>query len=104
MQSEHRGPPPRRQRRGVGGRPSTSADDGPKGTVKKRLRGLERLLQRGNLPDDVRRAKEAELASLQGEAQKQKKVQRERHFSKKYHGVKFVERRKVERLCILEEL
>ena len=52
------------------------------GPVKKRVRGLERLLQKGGLPDDVRRAKEAELAELKGEAGRKRKVEREKHFSR----------------------
>lgn len=82
--------PPKGKSKGAG----AGAGGGP---VRKRVRGLERLLQRGGLPDDVRCAKEAELAALKGEAVKKRKVERERHFSKKYHGVKFIERRKVER-------
>ena len=65
--------------------------------AKQQLRGLQRLLKRDTLPPDVRKAKEAELAALQGDVQKQSRVNREKHFSKKYHGVKFVEKRKVER-------
>ena len=71
------------------------------GSLKKRARGLQRLLQRDSLPAAVRTQKEAELAALQGEAvshsAKHKRTERERHFSKKYHKVKFFERRKVER-------
>lgn len=65
--------------------------------MKKRLRGLQRLLNKPGLSEEVRRAKEAELSSLQVEVGKHNRVQRERHFSKKYHGVKFIEKRKVER-------
>ena len=67
------------------------------GSAKQRARGLERLLKKANLPDDVRRAKEAELATLRTEGQKAKRVQREKAFSKMYHKVKFFERQKVER-------
>ena len=67
------------------------------GSAKKRLRAIERLLNKGGLPVDVRAAKEAERAALQGDARKQQRITREKVFSKKYHGVKFVERRKVER-------
>ena len=65
--------------------------------TKQQVRGLERLLKRDSLPPEVRAAKESELAKLTGDVQKQNRVSREKHFSKKYHGVKFVERRKVER-------
>ena len=67
------------------------------GPAKQNLRSLQRLLSRGTLPPEVRIAKEAQVAALQGDVQKQSRVNREKHFSKKYHGVKFVERRKVER-------
>ena len=71
------------------------------GSCKKRARALQRLLRRDTLPAAVRKQKEAELASLQTEAEshslKHKRTERERHFSKKYHKVKFFERRKVER-------
>jgi len=82
--------------RGRGAKPAGVEKSGP---VKKRLRSIERLLSKsnGSLPDDVRKAKEAELAELHGDASRQARKSRERHFSKKYHGVKFIERRKVER-------
>ena len=78
-------------------KPTKQAKPTKAGTSKQRVRGLERLLARGTLPPDVRAAKERELASLKGDVQKQNRVSREKHFSKKYHGVKFIERRKVER-------
>ena len=65
-------------------------------SASKQVRSLERLLKR-ELPAHVRREKEAALAALQQQAQKAKRTQRERAFSKKYHKVKFFERRKVER-------
>jgi len=82
--------------RGRGAKPVGVEKSGP---VKKRLRSIERLLSksRDSLPDDVRKAKEAELAELRGDASRQARKSRERHFSKKYHGVKFIERRKVDR-------
>eukprot|EP00325_Prymnesiales_sp_UTEX-LB-985_P030970 CAMPEP_0174737872 /NCGR_PEP_ID=MMETSP1094-20130205/68985_1 /TAXON_ID=156173 /ORGANISM="Chrysochromulina brevifilum, Strain UTEX LB 985" /LENGTH=253 /DNA_ID=CAMNT_0015941169 /DNA_START=29 /DNA_END=790 /DNA_ORIENTATION=- len=90
--------------RGRGGRGHGAHSHGRTGksapnssSVKKRLRALERLLHKGGLPDDVRRSKEAEIASLKIETAKNNRVQRERHFSKKYHGVKFIEKQKVER-------
>lgn len=78
-------------------RPPAQQSAGKKQTAKQRTRGLERLLKRDSLPADVRAAKEKELAILRGDVQKQSRVAREKHFSKKYHGVKFIERRKVER-------
>mmetsp|Transcript_12914 Transcript_12914/g.29460 ORF Transcript_12914/g.29460 Transcript_12914/m.29460 type:complete len:254 (-) Transcript_12914:197-958(-) len=70
-----------------------------KGSARKRVRALERLLKR-DLPDEVRRTKEAELASLTVDVAKAKRVQRERAFSKKYHKIKFFERQKLERRII----
>ena len=69
-------------------------------STKKRMRSIERLLRRDSLPSDVRQAKLAELASLQQQGQQQRRKERERHFSKKYHKVKFFERRKVERQIV----
>jgi len=70
-------------------------------SAKKRARSLERLLRRDNLPGDVRTTKLAELASLQQEGQQQaqqhRRKERERLNSKRYHKVKFFDRRKVER-------
>ena len=69
------------------------------GSAKKRLRALERLLKAkaAQMPEEVRAVKESEVKALQVAAQKQKRIAREKIFSKKYHGVKFIERRKVER-------
>ena len=75
---------------------ASSTQSKPK-SAKQRERALQRLLNRAALPPEVRAAKEAELAGLHRDVQKQSRVNRERHFSKKYHGVKFIERRKVER-------
>lgn len=67
---------------------------------------MQRLLKR-QLPEDVRKQKEAELASLQQEeehdAAKRKRTEREKCFSKKYRKIKFFERRKVERQVTLLE-
>ena len=79
-------------------KPVAKADQSKKGgSAKQRARGLERLLKKATLPDDIRRAKESELAALRTEGQKAKRVQREKAFSKMYHKVKFFERQKVER-------
>ena len=80
-------------------------------------RSLERLLKRNSLPAEVQRQKQAEVVILEQKAQRQKRKEREIHFSKKYHKVrsllaqapiivshpllalqiKFFERQKVER-------
>lgn len=67
------------------------------GSSAKRIRGIERLLKRGTVPEHVREAKEAELAELRGTASTNKRIEREKHFCKKYHKVKFFERRKLDR-------
>lgn len=79
------------------GRGGYGPQEAKKGPLSKQKRGLERLLKKGGLPDEVRREKEAELSALAGEAVQKRRVEREKHFSKKYHGVKFVERQKVTR-------
>uniref|UniRef100_A0A7S4BVM8 rRNA-processing protein EFG1 n=1 Tax=Chrysotila carterae TaxID=13221 RepID=A0A7S4BVM8_CHRCT len=87
--------------RGGRGRGSGSSGDDSNNisgaSIKKRMRSIDRLLQRETLPADVRAQKEAEKAALQKQQQQHKRSERERHFSKKYHKVKFFERRKVER-------
>ena len=87
--------------RGAGrGRGRGRGDEGGGGMVlpaKKRARSIERLLKRDTLPEAVRKQKEAELAEVMKEAQKGKRVEREKLNSRKYHGVKFFERRKIER-------
>jgi len=69
-------------------------------SFKKQARSIERLLKR-QLPDNVRQQKEAQLAEIQKKEQKQRRTDREKHFSKKYHKVKFFERRKIERQIAL---
>jgi hypothetical protein len=65
--------------------------------AKKRARSIERLLKRATLPEAVKKQKEAELTDLMQEAKRSKRVAREKLNSRKYHGVKFFERRKLER-------
>ena len=67
------------------------------GPLRKQLRALDRLLMRSSLPEGVRQTKERERAELQARVSQHSRQQRERHFSKKYHGVRFIERRKIER-------
>lgn len=81
--------------RGRGGKPKGSSQRAV--PPSKQLRAIERLLRKADLPADVRATKEKEKAALQASVQKQARVSREKHFSKKYHGIKFFERRKVER-------
>jgi hypothetical protein len=65
--------------------------------ARKRARSIERLLKRATLPEAVQKQKEAEMAGLMQEAKQSKRVAREKLNSRKYHGVKFFERRKLER-------
>mmetsp|Transcript_414 Transcript_414/g.1336 ORF Transcript_414/g.1336 Transcript_414/m.1336 type:complete len:252 (+) Transcript_414:55-810(+) len=81
----------------VGGPSRRAASTRRAEPARKRVRSLERLLARASLPEPVRKQKEAELATAKAEAQTSKRKQRERLNSKKYHGVKFFERRKLER-------
>ena len=72
-------------------------------STKKQARSLERLLRRnasssgGTLPADVVKEKEEAVKRLAEKAATNKRTERERHFSKKYHKVKFFERLKCEK-------
>ena len=72
-------------------------------STKKQARSLERLLRRsasssgGTLPANVVKEKEEAVRQLAEKAAVNKRTERERHFSKKYHKVKFFERLKVEK-------
>ena len=59
---------------------------------KKKIRDLERLLQRTNLPENVRNEKLEQLKELKGTTRKSKEALRMQDMYKK---VKFVEKRKV---------
>ena len=59
---------------------------------KKKIRDLERLLQRTNLPENVRNEKLEQLKELKGTSRKSKEALRMQDMYKK---VKFVEKRKV---------
>ena len=72
-------------------------------STKKQARSLERLLRRnasssgGTLPADVVKEKQEAVKLLTVKAASNKRIERERHFSKKYHKVKFFERLKCEK-------
>ena len=72
-------------------------------STKKQARSLERLLRRnasssgGTLPADVVKEKQEAVKRLTEKAASNKRIERERHFSKKYHKVKFFERLKCEK-------
>lgn len=67
--------------------------------LKSKVRGLQRLLQHaGSKMSSAARSKmEAEICSLKALAEDRKRRERERNFAKKYHMVKFFERRKIQR-------
>ena len=96
----------RQQQRRKQGAAAAPAAGKQAGSAKKRARALQRLLKR-QLPDEVRKRKETELASLQQQdeedAAKRKRTEREKCFSRKYRKIKFFERRKVERQIALLE-
>jgi rRNA-processing protein Efg1 len=68
-------------------------------SVRGKIRGLQRLLaHRGDsMTATARAAKEAEITSLLALADDRTRRERERELAKKYHMVKFFERRKIER-------
>jgi hypothetical protein len=76
---------------------SRKSSSGP--SVRCKIRGLQRLLrhQGETMTAGARVAKEAEIVSLQALADDRTRRERERELAKKYHMVKFFERRKVER-------
>ena len=67
------------------------------GNLKKRIRDTTRLLNRPNLPADMRREMERKLAALQGALAEKGKHELEREMAIKYRMVKFFERKKAMR-------
>jgi rRNA-processing protein Efg1 len=72
-----------------------------KGTssVRSKIRGLQRTLkhQGGSMTAAAKAAKEEEITSLTALCEDRKRRERERELAKKYHMVKFFERRKLQR-------
>ncbi|KAG7401025.1 hypothetical protein PHYBOEH_003220 [Phytophthora boehmeriae] len=66
-------------------------------SLKNRIRGLERFLVRGGIPDATRRAKKAELEQLKEEHEKKDQVATEKKNAEKYKRPRFFERVKVMR-------
>ena len=66
-----------------------------KPTMKKRVRDLERFLDREGVPEEIREAKKKELKELKKQSKKQKEALK---FQMKYKKIKFTEKRKVIRL------
>lgn len=65
--------------------------------VQKQLRGIQRLLNRPDLPPDARAKQEAAIAKLNESLGGAKRRRLESHRSTKYHKVKFFERQKCDR-------
>lgn len=62
-----------------------------------RIHSLKNLLARGQIPHDVRQEKERELASLLFDQEKDKVAQTTKKMIKRYHMVRFIERKKAEK-------
>ena len=63
--------------------------------IHKRIRDLERRLARGNLPDDLKAAKEAEVVELKQQQQQDRYNSAEEKTARRYKMVKFFEERKI---------
>jgi len=83
------GPPP-------AAKPSKGGRKKPekKASAKAQIRGIERLLKR-EMPPDVRKQHEERLQALREGIEDRKHSELERKMSKKYHMVKFFERKKI---------
>ena len=65
-------------------------------SLKQQLRGVERLLKR-DLTPEARAVHEKKLREIKNSMENKKKQELERKYSKKYHMVKFFEKKKVTR-------
>ena len=63
--------------------------------IQKRIRDLERRLARGNLPDELRVQKEAEVKELRQQQQEERVNSAEEKVARRYKMVKFFEERKL---------
>jgi len=68
-----------------------------KHSVKNQIRSIERLLKRENIPPKLREEKQKELEKLAVAGRDNKRIEREKRLSTKYHKVKFFERVKLTR-------
>lgn len=82
--------PKRNNRGGVAKAPSVTQ-------VKNKIRSVQRMLNKLDLPAEAKAKQEAVLAKLNEDMRKAKRTRLESHRSTKYHKVKFFERRKCER-------
>jgi hypothetical protein len=76
---------------------TSSQSSSANGNVKKSIRDTTRLLNRPNLPADMRREMERKLAALQGALAEKGNNDLEREMAIKYRMVKFFERKKAMR-------
>ncbi|CAN3354717.1 rRNA-processing protein Efg1p [Diutina catenulata] len=74
-----------------------SAMSGGTAKLKKKIRDVERLLRREKLPATTRTENERALVALKIEMEAAKGRNKERHLAKKYHMVRFFERKKAVR-------
>jgi len=68
-----------------------------KSSIKQQIRGIERLLKREGVAPEAKAAQETRLKELQDSLQDRQKRDLEQKYSKKYHMVRFFERKKVSR-------
>ena len=66
-------------------------------SVKNQIRSITRLLARPNVPQKLREEKQRELEKLERQGRDNKRVEREKKLSTRYHKVKFFERVKLTR-------
>jgi hypothetical protein len=72
----------------------TDSHSSASGSIKKMIRDTNRLLNRPNLPADLRREQERKLSALQVTLSDRQKAEIEREMAVKYRMVKFFERKK----------
>lgn len=86
-------------KRGGRGRGGGGRGGKRKGSVKSQIRGIERLLAKKgvDMAPAARKAKEDQLAELAALAKERGRRENERAMAKRYHMVKFFDRRKVQR-------
>ncbi len=87
------------RRRSAHGKVESKASKKGSSSLGSRIRGLQRTLAHSgeSMSAAARKEKEEEIASLRALSEDRKRRERERTLAKKYHMVKFFERRKLER-------
>ncbi|KAG0688971.1 18S rRNA maturation protein [Pichia californica] len=68
--------------------------------IRKKMRDINRLLQRENIPADMKIANERALKTLELELEKTQEDQLERKMAVKYHKVRFFEKKKAKRFYL----